>query len=456
MRLEQIVATQRDFFLTDETKSIDFRKKQLNQLAQAIEEYKPQIYEALKKDLNKSNYEAYLTEVSQAVNELRLATKQLQKWCKPTRVQASLASLPNASFTVPEPYGVTLILSPWNYPFLLTISPLIGAIAAGNCVVLKTSRSSYYTSQIIKRMLEDKFGSHYIYVIEDDTTYDTILEQKYDYIFFTGSPRVGRIVMRAASENLTPVCLELGGKSPCIVDKTADIQASARKIAWGKLINAGQTCVAPDFVLVEEEIKEDFVKALQEEIIALYGNPLTNSDYPKIINLHHYMRLCRLIDRESDKIGGERDEKALKIAPAIFPNATFQSEIMREEIFGPIFPIVSFMKMDAALEELKNRPNPLACYIFTKNKKFADKIIKEYSFGGGCVNDCIMHLANENLPFGGVGNSGMGSYHGYHTFKTFSHEKSILYNRGIFDLPLRFPPFTEKKWNRLRKLLGDK
>lgn len=454
MQLEHVVGAQRDFFRADETKSISFRKKQLQKLERVIEEYKPQIYHALKKDLNKSEYEAYITEVSLVMQEIRTAIRHLGKWSRPVSKKAALAVMPNKSYTIMEPYGVVLVLSPWNYPFLLSMAPLVGAIAAGNCVILKTSKSSFYTSKVIEDMITSNFESHYMYAAKSDISYDRVLEQKYDYIFFTGSARVGRIVMRAASENLTPVSLELGGKSPCIVERSADIKDAAKKIVWGKTLNAGQTCVAPDFVLADEAIKEKLVEEILKEIEVKYGNALENEDYPKIINLHHYMRLSGLIDREKDKIGGGRDEVSRKIAPTVFPNVSFLSEIMKEEIFGPIIPVVTYTKIEAALEELKARPKPLACYIFTKNKKFADKILHELSFGGGCINDCIMHLANDNLPFGGVGQSGMGNYHGYYSFCTFSHEKSILKNTGIFDLPHRFPPYTKEKFSFIKKILG--
>jgi len=454
MQLEHVVQAQRDFFRADETKNISFRKKQLQKLERVIEEYKPQIYHALKKDLNKSEYEAYITEVSLVVQEIRNAIKHLGKWSRPVSKKASLAVMPNKSYTIMEPYGVVLVLSPWNYPFLLSMAPLVGAIAAGNCVILKTSKSSSYTSKVIEDMITSNFESHYIYAAKADILYDKVLEQKYDYIFFTGSARVGRIVMRAASENLTPVSLELGGKSPCIVEKSADIKDAAKKIVWGKTLNAGQTCVAPDFVLADEAIKDKLVEEILKEINEKYENALENEDYPKIINLHHFMRLSGLIDREKDKVGGNRDEASMKIAPTVFPNVSFLSEIMKEEIFGPIIPVVTYTKIEAALEELKARPKPLACYIFTKNKKFAEKILNELSFGGGCINDCIMHLANDNLPFGGVGQSGMGNYHGYYSFCTFSHEKSILKNTGIFDLPHRFPPYTKEKFSFIQKILG--
>ena len=450
MQLNRVVQAQRDFFRTDKTKSVAFRKKQLQKLAEVIEEYKPQIYDALKKDLNKSEYETYLTEVSIVMQEIKTAIKNLDQWSRPVKKKVSLAVMPNKSFTIFEPYGVVLILSPWNYPFQLAIAPLVGAIAAGNCAVLKTSRSSAHTSKVIEDMIRKNFKPYYIYAAKADISYDTVLAQKYDYIFFTGSARVGRVIMRAASENLTPVSLELGGKSPCIVDRTADIKDAAKKIVWGKTLNAGQTCVAPDFVLADEEIKDKLVKAIKDEIEEKFSDVLENEDYPKIINYHHYMRLCGLIDREKDKIGGFRNEVSMKIAPTVFQNATFSSEIMKDEIFGPIIPVLTFTNIDVAMKELKNRPKPLACYIFTKNKKFADKILREFSFGGGCINDCIMHLANDHLPFGGVGESGMGNYHGINSFRTFSHEKAILKNTGIFDIPHRFPPSCRYPYLLLR------
>ena len=455
MELKDVVQAQREFFSTNKTKSVEFRKQQLLKLKQVILKYEPQIYQALQKDLNKSEYETYLTEISIVMNEIKCTIKHLDKWCRPHHKKTSLAVMPNKSFTVHEPYGVVLVLSPWNYPFQLALCPIVGAIAAGNCVVLKASHSSANTTKVIAEMISSNFESHYLYVVEDNVPYDTILGERYDYMFFTGSARVGRIVMRAASEHLTPVSLELGGKSPCIVEKSADIQDTAKKIVWGKLLNAGQTCVAPDYILVDKKLKENLINNIEKEIAEKYGNPLCNPDYPKIINHHHFVRLCNLIDNEKDKIGGDREKSTLKISPVIFKNVTFQSEIMKDEIFGPIIPVLSYTSIEEVLQELKNRPKPLACYIFTKNKVFAEKIIKEVSFGGGCINDCVLHLANDHLPFGGVGNSGMGQYHGYYSFCTFSHEKAILQNRRIFDIPHRFPPFTKKKLEILRKLLGE-
>lgn len=453
MQLNKVIQAQRDYFATNITKSAEFRKEQLNKLSEAIDEYTPEIIKALKADLNKSEYEVFLTEISTVKLEIKTALSNLDKWSKPMKKKVSMSVFPSKSFSVYEPYGVALILSPWNYPFQLALAPVVGAMAAGNCIILKTSRNAVHTTRVIANMIHINFEAHYFYVVEETASYDSILSGQYDYIFFTGSPRVGRIVMRSASENLTPVTLELGGKSPCIVEKTADIENAAKKIIWGKLINAGQTCVAPDYVLVEEVVKERLIAALQNQIEKLYEDPLRNPDYPKIINLHHYMRLKRLLEKEGEVIGGETDEVNMRIAPAILPMATFHSESMKEEIFGPILPIISYSQIDIPLDELKRRQKPLACYVFTRDMRFAEKIIQELSYGGGCINDCIIHVANHNLPFGGVGNSGMGKYHGYYSFQTFSHEKGIVYNSRKWSNPFRYPPFNQQKLEKLRKLL---
>ena len=453
MKLENNVRAQKEYFGTNITKSLSFRKEQLKKLSEAIEEYTPTILRALKEDLNKSEYEAYLTEITMVKTEIRTAIKKLSKWAKPARKRKDLTIFPAKAFSVYEPYGVVLILAPWNYPFQLAMSPLIGALAAGNCVLLKTSRNAPNTGAVIADMIHATFDPRYVATVDDRASYDAILSQKYDYIFFTGSPRVGRIVMRSASESLTPITLELGGKSPCIVERSADLKDTAKKIIWGKILNAGQTCVAPDYVLVEECIKEKLLQQLQKEIETKYHNQLLNPDYPRIVNLHHFMRLKRLIEKEREVIGGETDERRLRIAPAIIPNADFGSECMKEEIFGPILPILSYTRIEDALEELKNRPKPLACYVFTGKRSFADRIIGEYSYGGGCVNDCIMHVAAHRLPFGGVGNSGMGSYHSEHSFRTFSHEKGIVYNHINWSNPLRFPPFKEGKLKFFKKIM---
>lgn len=453
MKLKDIVQAQRDFFLSGETKNISFRKEKLKKLLSIIDQYEERIYHSLLQDLGKSEYESYLTEFNLVKHEIKRALKEIDKWAKPKKKRTSICTFPNKSYTIDEPYGVVLVLSPWNYPFLLSMLPVIGAITAGNCVVLKVSGNSIHTSKIIREMIGKNMESHFLYVIEEKISYDSILSEKYDYIFFTGSPRVGRIVMRAASENLTPITLELGGKSPCIVDKTADLKNAAKKIIWAKTINAGQTCMAPDYVLIHEDKKEEFIEELKEELEKNYKDCEKKEDYPKIINLHHYIRLKNMIDKESKVIGGKREEKTLKIAPALILDVNCQSEVMRDEIFGPVLPIIGYYQLEALLEELKQKQKPLACYIFSKDEKVIKKIETELSFGGGCINDCLLHIANDHLPFGGVGNSGMGAYHGYYSFKTFSHEKAILKNRGIIDIPHRFPPYTKEKLKQLRKIL---
>ncbi len=453
MKPENKVRAQKEYYGTNITKSISFRKEQLKKLSEAIEEHTPMILKALKEDLNKSEYEAYLTEITVVKAEIQTALKKLSKWSKPVKKRSDVTVFPAKTFTVAEPYGVVLILAPWNYPFQLALAPVVGALAAGNCVLLKTSRNAPHTGAVIADIVHSTFDPCYFSTVDEGVSYDALLSQQYDYIFFTGSPRVGRIIMRSASENLTPVTLELGGKSPCIVDGSADIKDTARKIIWGKMINSGQTCVAPDYILAEDSIREELIRELQNAIEKLYQNPLLNPDYPRIVNLHHFMRLKRLIEKEKEVIGGQTDEQSLKIAPAIIPNASFESESMKEEIFGPVLPILTYRRIEDALEQLKKRPKPLACYIFTGKKKFAEQIIREYSYGGGCINDCIMHVATHRLPFGGVGNSGMGKYHGEHSFRTFSHEKGIVYNRIKWVNPLRLPPFRERKLNFLKKLL---
>lgn len=452
MTLESIVSSQRNFFYTNTTKDLSFRREALIKLLDAIDEYKPAILEALKKDLGKSEQESYMTEVGLVTSSIRYAISHLYKWAKPVRHKTPITHFPAKSFVYSEPYGVVLILSPWNYPFFLSMSPLIGAIAAGNCVVLKTSRSSSHTSEVISTMINSAFSSSYICAVDTNTDYSEILNCTYDYIFFTGSERVGRIVMRQASETLTPVTLELGGKSPCIIDKSANLKLAAKRIVWGKILNCGQTCVAPDYVVIPSEKKDAFISYLQKYSRILMPDPLHNEDYPKIINLHHFIRLRNLIGNASGVIGGNADEKSFKIEPAFFTEASFEDDIMKNEIFGPILPIITYEDLDDVLDIIKHKPKPLACYIFGKNRSFQKKVLTTLSFGGGCINDTIMHVANEHLPFGGVGSSGMGSYHGRYSFETFSHKKSIL-SSGLFDVPMRYSPYTEKNYKKIRLFL---
>ena len=449
MTIESVVLSQHTFFDTDTTKALSFRRESLIKLLGAIEENKSAIFNALHADLGKSEQESYMTEVGLVTHALKMAISNLHKWAKPVRHKTPLTHFPAKSRVLSEPYGVALILAPWNYPFFLSMSPLIGAIAAGNCVVLKTSRNSSRTSAVISTIINNTFSSSYIYAADSSCDYNEILSCKYDYIFFTGSERVGRIVMRYAGENLTPVTLELGGKSPCIIDKSANLKRAAKRIAWGKLLNAGQTSVAPDYVVVPADKKDTFVSYLQYYTQQFMPDALSNEDYPHIINLHHFIRLRNAIEKTASVIGGKSDDKTFKVEPAFFTEASFDDDIMKSEIFGPILPIIPYDNLDETLDTIKQRPKPLACYIFGRSKSFQRKVLSTLSFGGGCINDTVMQVANENLPFGGIGASGMGRYHGKYSFDTFSHKKAI-HTSGLLDMPFRYGPYDDKKYRTLR------
>lgn len=450
--MKEILEKQREFFRSNQTKNVEFRKEALRRLLASILKNEPLIYEALKQDLGKSEMESYMTEVQMVTGEIKNALRHLSKWQRPKRVATPISHFPASSYIYREPYGVVLVLSPWNYPFQLAMAPLVGAVAAGNCVMMKASRSSKEVSAIMKKIVEEAFDERHVFCMEADTDYNEILDQKYDFIFFTGSERVGKKVMSAASRYVTPVVLELGGKSPCIVEKSADIRLAAKRLAWGKYLNAGQTCVAPDYVVIDETIKDEFIHQLKFFINEMYGDALTNPDYPKIINDHHYERLMHLIVEEKDKIGGRGDEAVRKIEPTVFLESGFQDEIMKEEIFGPILPIITYKKLKDVLDIIKRRPHPLAFYMFSNNKKLVEKVLNYCEFGGGCINDVVMHLANHHLPFGGLESSGMGSYHGIQSFRTFSHAKSVLKNKVYMDIDLRYPPYTKRKLDLVRKL----
>lgn len=451
--MKQLVDNQRKYFQTGVTKPVQFRKKQLRKLEQVIREHEKEIMEALKADLNKSDYEAYLTEIGIVYSEIKAALRHLSKWTKPDHKKTGISNFPGKSFTVWEPYGVTLILSPWNYPFQLALAPIVGAIGAGNCCICKCSKSSPNTSAIIQKIISETFLPEYVSCVKQDVSYDEILEQHYDYIFFTGSERVGKVVMESASKFLTPVSLELGGKSPCFVDRSTDLKLTAKRLVWGKLLNAGQTCVALDYVLVDNQIKAQLIERMLQYQKEAYGDLCKNASYPKIITKEHFERLTGYIERETDKIGGRSNESTSQIELAIFPNASFEDEIMEEEIFGPILPIIGYNQVEDVIEKVNQRSKPLACYVFSNRKEYISKIMNQVSFGGGCINDVIMHLANHHLPFGGVGNSGMGHYHGKYSFQTFSHEKAIYRSYGILDVPLRYAPFSKQKIQVLKKFL---
>lgn len=439
--IENIVKNQRTYFNKGETLDYSFRKKQLLKLKDMLKIHQEEIYQALKDDLNKSKTETHMTELGFLYAEIDLTIKNLKEWMEKEQVHTPITHKGSKSFIYKEPYGVTLVIAPWNYPLQLAIGPVIGAMAAGNCVVVKPSEFSSATSRIISEMVQATFEPDFITVVEgakDES--QELLKQQFNYIFFTGSSNVGKIVMKAASEHLTPVTLELGGKSPVIVDKDADIKLAAKRIVWGKFTNAGQTCVAPDFLYVHEKVKKKLVKALKKYIKSFYEKkPLENKDYVHIINSDHFNRLNSYMDKGNILFGGNINTDDLAIEPTLIDQITWDDPIMEEEIFGPLLPILSFRKLDDALEQIKQIDKPLAFYYFGNNKKTQERIIKEVPFGGGCINDTLFHLANPHLPFGGVGSSGMGSYHGKYTFDTFSHKKSILKQTTSFDIPLRYP-----------------
>lgn len=454
MDFEQLVARQRDFFGTQATKPYDFRIKQLQKLSIWMDENEQAVLEALQSDLGKCAYEAYLTELAMVKQELRDAMRHLKGWMKPRRARTAVGQLPGTCRVYSEPYGVTLIMSPWNYPFQLTVAPLIGAVSAGNCAVIKPSAYSAATSALLKRMTGELFEPEYIACVEGGRQENAaLLHQRFDYIFFTGSPGVGRLVMEKASAHLTPVSLELGGKSPVIVDETADIALAARRIAWGKWLNAGQTCVAPDYVLVHQRCEEALVEALIQQIRAMYTSaPLANPDYPQIINQRHFERLAGLMQSGVIAHGGQLDPASRRIAPTLLTDVDWDSPVMQEEIFGPLLPILPYRRLEEALDRIRQRPKPLALYLFTRSKAVEARVLREVSFGGGCVNDTVLHLATSHMPFGGVGESGMGGYHGRYSFETFSHFKSVLKRWAKPDVSLRYAPY-DGKMKRLKKMM---
>ena len=441
--IKETLEKQRAFFGTGKTKDLQFRVAMLNKLREAIKSHEEEIMAALKNDLNKAPFEAYATEVGMVLEEINYTLKHISSWVKPKRVRTPLVHFPSSSYLYTEPYGSVLIISPWNYPFQLTLAPLVGAIAAGNCTVLKPSEYSVNTSEIIERISKEIFAESFVAVVRGGREANqSLLKEKFDYIFFTGSTVVGKTVMESAARHLTPVTLELGGKSPCIVDNTADLELAAKRIVWGKFLNAGQTCVAPDYLLVHGSIKEKLIREMKKYIAKFYGNnPLTNEDYPKIINQKHFERLLGLLKSGRIVEGGQFEEKTRQIAPTILDNVTWESAVMQEEIFGPLLPVLEFESLNAALSEVNQYPKPLAFYLFTKSKENETQAIRTTSFGGGCINDTIIHLANPNLRFGGVGESGMGQYHGKGSYDTFSHLKSIMKKSNRLDVPLRYPPF---------------
>ena len=448
-KIKKLVEEQRAYFMSGKTKNINIRLKALERLEQAIKKREKEIHEALKKDLNKAPMESYMSETGMTYAELSYVKKHLRRWAKPHAVITPLAQFHGKSFSYPEPYGVVLIMSPWNYPFMLSLEPLIGAIAAGNCCIVKPSAYSPNVSKVICSLIRETFPRKYIAVVEGGREENTaLLEQRFDYIFFTGGVTVGKYVMEKAANHLTPVTLELGGKSPCIVDQTANIRLAAKRIVFGKFLNCGQTCVAPDYLLVQEEVKAELVHYLIKYMKKMYGtHPLENKDYPKMINEKHFDRVCRLMEGMEIVAGGTFDRKQLKIAPTLLGHVKEDDPVMQEEIFGPVFPILTFKDFTDAEKFVQKREKPLALYLFTTDREVEKRVLTNLSFGGGCINDTIIHLATSRLGFGGVGASGMGSYHGKHSFLTFSHQKSVVKKYNWIDLPMRYQPYQFwKEW----------
>lgn len=453
--ITKLVSKQRNFFKSGETLPVDYRITALKRLKSEILKHEDEILAVIKADLGKSAHESYMCEVGLALSELTYMIKHTKRFSKSKTVHTPLAQFHSKSYKKPSPYGVVLIMSPWNYPFLLTIDPLIDAIAAGNTVILKPSAYSPNTSAVITTLIGRCFDEKYVAVVSGGRAENTaLLKSHFDYIFFTGSQTVGKTVLENAAAHLTPVTLELGGKSPCIVAADANLKLAAKRIVFGKYLNCGQTCVAPDYVYCDEKIKDKLLTEIKREIIRQYGeNAMANPDYGKIINTKHFERISSLIDKNKVIYGGNSDPSSLKIEPTVMDNVSFNDNVMLEEIFGPVMPVLTFKNIDEAIDKVNSLTHPLALYIFTSNKKISDKVISHTGFGGGCVNDTIIHLATTEMGFGGFGESGMGSYHGKTGFDTFSHYKSIVDKKTWIDLPMRYQPYKSFNEKLIRLFL---
>lgn len=454
-KILDVLKKQKEYFYEGETKDIDFRIRQLQKLKGAIQDNEKLIMEALYKDLHKPEFEAYATEIGYIYDSIGYFIKNLKKWAKVRRVKTPTVHFGSRSYIYAEPYGSVLIVGPFNYPFQLIVEPLIGAIAAGNCVVIKPSEYTTNVSKIVYKIIKENFHEKYIEVIEGGKEETSVLiNSPFDYIFFTGSVAVGKIVAEAAAKNLVPVTLELGGKSPTIVHKDANIESASERIIWGKFMNVGQTCVAPDYLLVHKEIKDQLVFKLVEKIKIFYGNnPKTSKDYGRIVNEKQLSRIKALIDEDKVILGGDYDTEELYMAPTIINNVTWEDKVMEEEIFGPVLPVLEYEDLNEIINKINSRPKPLALYLFTESREVEKKVVENISYGGGCINDTMTHLASPFLPFGGVGTAGVGSYHGQRSFETFSHMKSVLKKSTRFNLKFIFPPYTKKKVAMLRRVM---
>ncbi len=449
--IQSLLSKQKAYYKSGVTIPVKFRIEQLKKLYATVKKYEAEVNDALTADLGKSRYEGFMCESGLALSEISYMIRHTKKFAKRKTVYTPLAQFASHSFRQPVPYGNTLIMSPWNYPFLLTIDPLADAIAAGNTAILKPSAYSPSTSKIIEKIITECFRPEYVAVVTGGRAENAaLLEQRFDFVFFTGSQAVGKEVLRHTAEHLIPAVLELGGKSPCIVDATANIRLAAKRIVFGKYLNSGQTCVAPDYILCEKSVKDDFVAETVRQIKRQYGEePLENKDYGKIINEKHFTRLCGLIDENKVVTGGETNADACQIAPTVMDRVTYDDAVMGEEIFGPIMPILTFDDFDSVVDELKDKAKPLALYIFSSDKKHIRRVTTELSYGGGCINDVVIHLATSEMGFGGVGESGMGSYHGKDGFDAFSHYKSIVNKKTWIDLPMRYQPYKSKLYETL-------
>ncbi|QOR67061.1 aldehyde dehydrogenase [Cytobacillus suaedae] len=437
----EIYNKQRAFFRTNKTKEIDFRMKALEDLKAAVQKNEKQLIDSLKADLNKSEFDAYSTEIGFVLKEISFILSNLRPWAKPEKAKTPMTHIGSTSYIYSEPYGVALIIAPWNYPFQLSISPLIGAIAAGNCAILKPSEFTPKTSEVVAQLIKDTFPEEFVTVaLGGIETSQALLKEKSDYIFFTGSVPVGKIIMEAASKNLTPITLELGGKSPCIIHKDANLKIAAKRVAWGKFTNAGQTCIAPDYLYLHKDSRDEFLTYFKDSIKELYGeNSLNNENYTRIVSENHFKRLSSFLSNGETLLGGKVDTKKLLIEPTLLTNISWEDPVMQDEIFGPILPILEYSHLTEVIEGIHNHPKPLALYIFSESENVQQEVLSSVSFGGGCINDTIYHIANPYLPFGGVGPSGTGAYHGKGSFDTFSHKKSVLKQTTKFDIPLRYP-----------------
>lgn len=453
--LRDLVQSQRDYFATHATKNVDFRKQQLRKLRDLITRNEDAILEALHKDLHKHEFEGYSTEVGFVLKDLDEALAHVDEWAKPQPASTPLFHFKATSYVQPEPFGVTFVIAPWNYPFQLLLAPVVGAMVAGNTAILKPSEYAVHTSAVVAKLINENFDSRYLHVVEGGVEETQILlEEKFDYIFFTGGTNVGKIVYQAAAKHLTPVTLELGGKSPCIIDRDTHVNYTAKRTMWGKFLNAGQTCIAPDYILIDKKIKKEVVEKFKYYLRQFYGdNPQQSEYYGRIINARHFQRLAGYLQDGNIEFGGQIDDKERFIAPTLLTNVKLDSPVMQDEIFGPILPIIEYDNIEDAIQFINQRSKPLALYMFSKNQHRINRVLSETSAGGVTINDTIMHIANGALPFGGVGDSGIGGYHGKYSFDTFSHKKAVLHRSFLIEEPVRYAPYNKVNKKLLKHLM---